>query len=292
MCWNPLTCNISTTTFDDSVLSGDPSDNPGLYPVGIMDFGNAENPFLNYDMVYVNYCTGDMHTGNTTIGHNYEGNYFEVQHKGAVNTSAVLNWVYGNIPAPQSVFISGCSAGAVGAAYWARDIMSHYAGRRAALLSDSGGGWRAGLGGIFNTWGTSYDGRTGDALSIEQFFIGTARAFPGNGTAQYNTAFDESQSFFVNIGFSAVGYADALRANLRDIANRAGSFRSFTAGGDLHCILPRGQFYNYAVNGVRFRDWVADLAAGRGVRSLTCSDCAAPEIWGQPAPEPPKEPAQ
>ncbi len=97
----------------------------------------------------------------------------------------------------------------------------------------------------------------------------------------YNTAHDETQNFFNYVGFSSVPYSDALKANQRDIARSAGNFRSFTAGGDLHCILPRAEFYTYSANGVRFRDWIAALAAGQGVNTVACTDCDAPEIYGQ-----------
>ena len=43
------------------------------------------------------------------------------------------------------------------------------------------------------------------------------------------------------------------------------------SGGDAHCIMPLARFYNYAVNGIRFRDWVADLADGSPVESVRCA---------------------
>ena len=36
-------------------------------------------------MVYVNYCTGDMHTGNSDPGYTYNDTYFDVKHNGYVN---------------------------------------------------------------------------------------------------------------------------------------------------------------------------------------------------------------
>lgn len=280
MCWNAQTCNVSTTTFDDWINPSDPSDNPALFPVGITDFGNPENPFLNYDMVYVNYCTGDFHTGNAVTGYNFEGTYFETRHKGVVNASSVLNWVYANFPNPDSVFVTGCSAGSVGAAYWSSDIMSHYSGERVALLGDSGGGWR-GLGAAWTLWGTNYNGITGNNLSIETFYSSTARSFPNSRVAQYNTAWDETQIFFHNVGFAAYDFREGLRLNLREISNRARNFRSYTQGGSLHCMIPRGEFYSYSVNGVRLRDWVADIAAGRNVNTVACTNCDVPGFVGQ-----------
>jgi hypothetical protein len=267
MCWNASTCNIPTTTFDDSVLPNDPSDNPALFLVGITDFGRPDNPFAEYDMIYVNYCTGDMHTGNAVVGYDDNGFWYEVRHKGAVNVRAVLDWVYAHYPAPSNVFVTGCSAGSVGAAYWASDIMRRYSGRRVALLGDSGGGWRGNMSNNFALWGA------GQGLSIEQFYIRAARNYPNNRVAQYNTAYDETQSFFHFVGFAGVEYREALRLNLGEIANRARNFRSYTQGGNLHCIIPRGEFYSYAANNVRVRDWVADIAAGNPVNTIQCSEC-------------------
>ncbi len=279
MCWSAQTCNLSTTTFDDNINSSDPSDNPALFPVGITDFGNPENPFIDYDMVYVNYCSGDLHTGNGEQGFSFEGNWYDVQFRGSTNVLNVLSWIYSNVPAPDSVFVTGCSAGSIGAAFWAKDIASHYSGQRVTLLGDSGGGWRGIPGATFSLWGTNYDGVTGANLNIPRFYIGAARA--GARTAMYNTAHDETQNFFNFVGFSGVPYSDALQANERDVARSAGSFRFFTAGGDLHCILPRDQFYTYAANGVRFRDWIANLASGQRVNNTACTDCDTPEIYGQ-----------
>ncbi len=274
MCWNGQTCYTPTTTFDDAVLPNDSGDNPALNVAGITDLGNPENPFVNYDMIFVNYCTGDMHTGNAVQGYDFEGTWYEMRYNGAVNASAALNWVYANIPDPDSVFITGCSAGSAGAAFWAADIMSHYPNERAVLLGDSGGGWRSIPESTWNLWGTNYQGVTGRNLSIERFYINAARSFGNLRVAQYNTAWDHAQTFFQSVGFSGVGYSEALSANLRDISRQVGSFRSYTQGGDSHCFLPYNEFYTAEVNGVRLRDWVAALAAGQAVANVTCTDCA------------------
>lgn len=272
-CWNGLTCNASTTTFDDSINPADPSDNPSLYPVGITHFENGENPFAEADMVYVNYCTGDAHTGNRTATYDYEGNVFEIQHRGVVNARAALEWTYQHFPNPESVFITGCSAGAIGAGYWASDILNHYPGARAALFGDSGGGWRSNMGGIFDQWGTNYRGVTGGNLSFERFYITTAQNFPNARVAQFNTSADDTQWFFHNIGFGQRIYPEALAMNMREIESRARNFRFYVAWGGQHCMIPRAEFYSTVTQGVRLRDWVASIAAGEPVDDIYCSDC-------------------
>jgi len=52
----------------------------------------------------------------------------------------------------------------------------------------------------------------------------------------------------------------------------APNYRAFTPGGDLHWVTPRAEFYTYAINVMRFRDWVADIAAGKDVLTLHCTN--------------------
>jgi hypothetical protein len=271
MCWNGQTCNVSTTTFDDWVDPNNGSDNPGVGTVGIMDLNNPENPFGDYNMLFVSYCTGDMHTGNHEQGYTYENTYFDTKHKGAVNAAAALNWLYATKPAADLVFVTGCSAGAVGAAYWTADIAKHYGGAKTTLFADSGGGWRGIPGETWNAWGTNYQGVTGGNLSVQRFFIGAARQ--GAKVTEFNSISDGTQNWFTTIGFSGAPYVEALRANLREISASARGFRYFTGDGDWHCLIPRGDFYTYSSNAVRIRDWVANLATRQAVDTVICSSC-------------------
>ncbi len=177
------------------------------------------------------------------------------------------------------MFVTGCSAGSIGAAYWSADIAAHYRGERVSLLGDSGGGWRGGLGTSFNLWGSSYQGTPGANLTIEQFYAGAARA--GVHVAEYNSAHDETQNFFNYVGFSTTPYTDALRLNLRYLVSRARGFHSYTEGGSQHCVIPRSEFYTYQTNGVRLSDWVGKLAAGQPISTVACTDCDNPGVVGQ-----------
>lgn len=54
---------------------------------GLLDVADARNPLRDYSIVYVPYCTGDVHLGDSTTDY---GNGVVVQHKGAVNSSAAM----------------------------------------------------------------------------------------------------------------------------------------------------------------------------------------------------------
>ena len=284
-CWNDGTCGLSTPTFDESVDTEDPNDNPELGAYGIHDLENPDNPFADYDMVVITYCTADVHMGDNVAAYGEGDDAIEVYHKGNVNATAALDWAYANFDEPESVFVTGCSAGSLGASFHAPNILANYDGVRAAVLGDSAGGYRGDLTDQFGTWGTldilpEFEGfadETLDTLSFNTFWIEPALQFPDVTFAEYNTAGDEVQTFFISLGGFAVEYPTALEENLSDIEAAADNFASYTAGGDVHCIIPAPWFYTYTVGDVRFSDWVADLAAGEPVETVACTDCDVAE---------------
>jgi hypothetical protein len=49
---------------------------------------DTRNPFFDYSIVYVPYCTGDVHIGDTTAGH---ASGLTIGQKGYVNGTAALD---------------------------------------------------------------------------------------------------------------------------------------------------------------------------------------------------------
>ena len=63
-CFDATTCAFTaeeTTTYDWNIS---PDDEPALMG-GIFNLDREENPFADYSFVYVPYCTGDVHLGNS-----------------------------------------------------------------------------------------------------------------------------------------------------------------------------------------------------------------------------------
>lgn len=106
-----------------------------------------------------------------------------------------------------------------------------------------------------------------------------ANYYPDYTFSQFNTVRDEVQVFFTypDGSGSAEDWAKLLDAHLAVLKSDAPNYRAFTPGGDLHCVTPRAEFYTYAIDGVRFRDWVTDMAAGKDVPTLYCTECAEAE---------------
>jgi len=116
--------------------------------------------------------------------------------------------------------------------------------------------------------------RRGDPKKLLLFFQGgggcLARAYPEVTFARFNHAIDDVQErFYAALGADPAGFEPRLRAaegTLKQLPN----YRSYVACGSNHCALQTLEFDSLRVDGVRLRDWVADLARGRDVRCPTC----------------------
>ena len=78
-------------------------------------------------------------------------------------------------------------------------------------------------------------------------------------------------------GVGAQSLLELLDANRADIRDAVRNFRSFTAGGELHTILGRPEFYEYRVGEYRLRDWVTRLARHEDPGDVRCEPCEQPE---------------
>ncbi len=106
-------------------------------------------PTQNWTMVYIGYCTGDVHVGNAVRvltdadPANPRVQYF----RGLANVQAAAEWLKQNLPRPTQLLVTGFSAGGVGStAHYAR-VRTAMQPARSALLADSGPLFPAQVGG-------------------------------------------------------------------------------------------------------------------------------------------------
>ena len=285
-CWDGATCTPGGSTTDQTVNAGD---SPERGARGIFELDNEANPFRDYSMVYVPYCTGDVHLGDQSVTYETAAGSLTIRHNGYNNAAAVLDWTFANYTAPESVFVAGGSAGAIPTPFYAHLAAEQYPTARITQLGDAAGGYRGdGLDGLLETWGTpallarfpEYDlGREG--LTFDSPYLATGRLHPEMQLAQYNTAYDTVQIFFLRlIGEAGINLPQLIRANDGDIAKQLDNYDSFLAGGSVHTILQLEEFYTFQADGVRVRDWVAALEAGEAVDSVRCNDCTVVERPG------------
>jgi hypothetical protein len=247
---------------------------------GIFDVANAANPVREFTMVFVPYCTGDLHLGTRTKEYETRDGKggtrsFAVRHEGAANVEAVLDWVYANVRSPRVVFVAGVSTGAISTPVIAAKIARHYPRARVVQLGDAAGGYHTtAVPSILASWGATdylqrdpaYHSLAAADFTFEQLYVAAGRAAPRARFAQVNTVEDATQlSFLSLLGTRNQPLAKMLAANLEQMKDAMPWFRTYTAPGKTHTILRSDALYALSVDGVKFRDWLAALVNGEPV---------------------------
>jgi hypothetical protein len=279
-CWNAATCAFASQFYDDSVTDDDdPTGRPGVFALN-----HPENPFRDYYWVMAPSCTGDIYMGTKAVTYTTaDGSELVIHHKGSLNGQAAVNWIFENFSAPESIFVTGCSAGSIGSAMFAPRLIAHYPEAHVVQLGDSLGflfdeptdveafyGAYAG----FPSWIPALNQLDPADFTMARYYTAIANYYPNYLFAQFNSASDSvQQQFHLAGGESASSFQGAIGRAIDAIHTGAPNFRSYIAEGTQHCILPRPDFYERETNGVRFRDWVADLANDVDVPSVRCDQC-------------------
>ena len=92
----------------------------------------------SWNIVYLTYCTGDVHTGNKITPYSDSTGTIAWYHRGAVNAKAVTAWMAANMPRPDTLLLTGFSAGGTGSTANYPQMRTGLKPTRAALLADSG----------------------------------------------------------------------------------------------------------------------------------------------------------
>ena len=312
-CWSGLTCSDEPRgRVDEGPKTIGPDDSPAGTQ-GIFAAENPENPFREFTYVHVGYCTGDMHIGDAVrsndgwIGEGRRPS--ELLHfKGYRNAMSVLEWVYENLPAPELVVVGGYTSGSYGAPLYVSLIADHYSQAAVRHIGDGNGALHIGerLRPLIEAWDSltllrshpGFGSLTAEGFNFEDLTVAAARRHPDIVFTQAATARDAVFSELLEyLGIDAP-ILEVIEAGQRYVKARVPNYRTYVAGGDKHILglgyfdsIPqrgnrnRGlpdiydRFYSYAVDGRRYRDWIADLVAGRIVEDVRCSDCASAEYY-------------
>jgi len=286
-CWNAFTCGVANAIFEPDVESVREAVQQNE-PQGFYDHENPQNPFADWYHVVIPYCTGDIHWGDAVTTYGEGAGAVTINHKGAVNSRAVLDWVYENFSAPEQVLVTGCSAGSYGAAMWSANVMQHYPNAQVTQFGDSGAGiiteeffqesfpsWNAE--GAFPAFIPELDPAKVDLLKarLPDLYAGIGNHFGDHRVSQYNTAFDENQTFYFEAmgGSGAEEWSQKMNAFNDEIESRTPNFDAFIPSGEQHCILPYDNFYTVNVGGLLLTDWLQAMVDRKPVNRVACTDC-------------------
>jgi hypothetical protein len=79
---------------------------------------DALNPLRDWNVVFVPYCTGDLHTGKNVVSYENpdpSGAPLEFRHDGHRNVERVIEWIAETFTTIPKLLVNGCSAGGAGA---------------------------------------------------------------------------------------------------------------------------------------------------------------------------------
>lgn len=285
-CFNEVTCG----SFMDGVEYFDESN-----PAEFSDFAeerlafgmntdDPENPFHDWNLVFVPYCTGDVHAGSRENGEvpDFQG---DLQFRGYHNFGLDLERIGATFPWPSQVVVTGASAGGFGAAFNYDRVASayEYADIPVSLLDDSGPPfdtkfasaclqeqWRD-LWGLDRTLPPDCDdcyGNDGWALNLARY-IRDKHPHQKFGMVSYTR--DLIIRLFFGTGlrdckggiYGGRRFTRALN-DLRDEFGEDPNFSSYYIRGADHTILSRPTFDTTVVKGVSLKQWLTDFLDPEG----------------------------
>jgi hypothetical protein len=280
-CFTAETCAFTDTEQTTYSWRTGPEDDPARMG-GIFELDNPANPFGDHSMIFVPYCTGDVHIGDATTEYSPE---LTVQHKGAVNGAAAVAYLAEQFPDAEQVVVVGESAGAVAAPLYGGLVSDALPDAEVIVFADGAGGYpgEPGLtgfvGGLWGTMNAVPDWEVNEGMTVENWtlpglWVQAGTHDPEIAMSRFDYAFDSVQVFFAGLaGVAADELVEFLDANEAMIEAAGVDQASFTAPGDDHTLVRRDTFYTMEVDGVSLVDWLTDLLAGADVPDVHCTEC-------------------
>lgn len=243
-------------------------------PRGVFDRSNPNNPFADYNFVFVPYCTGDIHAGVNPVG------YGRRNQVGFLNVAAALAETAAVLVKPSEVVLTGVSAGGFGTlANYEQVRESFDASIPVTLIDDSGPP-------LYNEvltecyqqtqaeeWGLDEtlpagcpECRIANGGAIQNLLPYLANKYPDDRFAVISTLEDEVIRYFVGFGYPNCDapelpmrpniFRDAV-VQLRDeVVAPLPNVGMYTLNGSRHTFLQSSDFTDTAVNGTALVDWL------------------------------------
>jgi hypothetical protein len=298
-CWEQLTCSVPVCDTNVNPAGGD---NPNNQSSGFADRGNPANPFRDWNVVFVSYCSCDIHFGDAAQDYP-----LHVEHRGYQNARIVEKWAREHFLDPDEVFVTGSSAGAYGAWFHAPLLHDVWPNAEFNVLADAGNGvvTQQFLRDYFPNW--NFEANIPNTIPglRDVLFTGTgipgyteviARHFPKTKWAHYTTAFDGGTGG--QTGFYAVMLANspiaalswwtascAFNAQMRAQALATATavpenYRYYIGTGSRHTMWGSNKVYLDTTGGVPpLVDWVNAMldsepgAPDPGWTNVECASC-------------------
>jgi hypothetical protein len=227
------------------------------------------NPFASWTHVFVPYCTGDVHVGDSVQTYGIRGTW---EHRGYRNLQAAVERMVALLPRPSTVVVAGSSAGGFGAlvAYdlvrqrWTADGADPVT---ASLLDDSGPTFVGAAlpAALHQTWRTRWNLAStieticpGCDEDLSEIWPALRDRYPGDRLALVSTTQDLTMRTF--LGLDPASFEAAL-SELSQTIDPLPGVEIFRVGGPDagdHALLLAPALYS-ASDGTPLLEWLTDL---------------------------------
>lgn len=245
-CWDYVTCFVIGTAQRGPFGQAQFEARSRSLRNSIFDRTVAENPFKDWNQVFIPYCTGDVHGGNNVAMYSNGTTTRTYNHVGRRNMNAFLGRLYPTFPSPGKLVVSGSSAGGFGAAFNYVAVRSLWTTGQVYLLDDSGPALAGDAvpAALRDAWYSSWhiqevlDAICGGTSCRTDFSLATtiiARNFPNDRFALLSSLQDQTiRTYFMR---SPAAFQAALLMTAHDVLDPLPNFKYFFTPGEQHTML-------------------------------------------------------
>jgi hypothetical protein len=276
-CFSAETCAPDSGTYTPNLTIGAAPDFGGIF-----DETNPENPLAGHSIVYVPYCTGDVHLGDRV---NEYSDTVTIDHNGFPNARKGLDTVLANYPDVEQLVVVGASAGSIPTPAFAGLAADVLTDTEIVTFGDSSAAYpdvpalNAGIGAVWGVlenvpdWPVN-EGLTPEEWSFPGLYVQAGTQHPDITFARFDYAYDQVQASFAALaGIQADDLVTFIDQTEADIEAAGVPVASYVAPGDAHTIVMSDEFYDMEVEGVRLVDFLATLVAGDVPADVRCTEC-------------------
>jgi hypothetical protein len=292
-CWDGLTCGVPVCKDGaDPVL-----DDPDGASTGFADLSNPDNPFRDWNIVFVTYCSCDVHFGDADQVYSSFSGPLNVSHRGFQNAKVVEKFARENFLNPDTVFVTGSSAGGYGALFHGGLLHDVWPQAEFKVLGDASNGviTSSFLQNEFENWNFTANLPADVPGVVESITSGegmvayleaVATHFPETAWANYTTAYDGGtggQTGFYNVMLNnsnpvaaltwwdaTCQFNDVMVEQAEDSASRSPSnYRYYIDSGSRHTVWGSDTVYTGQLGSgpQTVAEWVDDMLSFDPLRS-------------------------
>ncbi len=284
-CWDYISCRLPT----HKTTTG-PNDNPANATSGFANLSNPDNPFRDWNVVFVPYCTGDVHWGDAVVDYTLGRQSITIHHKGFVNAQVAEKWAREHFVNPDSVFVTGSSAGSYGAIVNSLPLQQNvWPSSHFDVLGDAGNGviTQQFLENDIARWGVEQNlpawipalNRPLVEQTAADLWTESALFYPRNRFANYAAAYDGGQggqtgfyNTMLNPGnpiawiswwVPSCDWNAQMRGLVQDSASKAPNYRYYIGSGSRHTMWGNNKVYTDTTGGVpTIVSWIRAMLGG------------------------------